>query len=180
MTGLRAIEATIPSTLHTLFRSLRRTHFRRALPRSVRLCNKVRTKYDACMHPCHPRHDGIITDDSKDPRHFAFLVFKAPLTAHALSAVCLGNARQSRDYPIASVSVVHSSGPDASVAYYKVKAGKLTDAYMIHTRVLVIRQRSAYRSVTNPDTTTRTSASPVARRESRVHDAARHRLRFTR
>jgi len=34
MTGLRAIEQTIPSTLHTLLRPLRRTHFQEALRRS--------------------------------------------------------------------------------------------------------------------------------------------------
>lgn len=119
MTGLRAIEQTIPSTLHTLLRPLRRTHFQEAI---VRLCSKIYTKYDACTYSCRPRHGGIIRDDSKDPRHFAFLVFKAPLTAHALSGIYLENARHSRDYPATSISVVHFHADRMLRRVYKVKA----------------------------------------------------------
>lgn len=114
---------------------------------------------------------GVIRGDSKDPQHFAFLIFKRPLTAHALSTVCL----EDRDYPAASVSVVHSGGPDASS---RITKSKLVNS---QTRVRYTpgpcnsTKEAQYCSVTNPNTTTRTSASAAKRR---VHDATRHRLRL--
>lgn len=115
------------------------------------------------------RHGGIIRDDGKDPRHFAFLVFKGtikPPTRPFVSGQRGTESRLSGREPYRSFTPCQRTG--CSVAYYKVKAGEFTDActYDIHARVLVIRTKArAYRGVTNPDTTTRTSASLVARKQ---------------
>lgn len=126
MTGLRAIEETIPSTLHTLFRSLRRAYFREAFPRCVR--NKVPTKYDVCSHSYRSRHGGIIRDDGRYiSMNFFFLFFKSRLTAHALSALCLGNTEY-RPFILADRMLRRA---------YCVKAGKFTDdTYGTHVEAL--------------------------------------------
>lgn len=177
MTGLRAIEETIPSTLHTLFRSLRLAHFREAFPRSVRMCNKVRTKYDVCVRIHIVRVTAVSLGTIENTfRVFSFLFFFFQVAIN-------------RPRVIGPLSRKHRACPFTLTdrmlrRAYCVKAGKFTDdTYVRYTRRgLVIRQRSAYRSVTNSGTTRpgRSGSRKRPELESHVHDAARHRLRFTR
>lgn len=112
------------------------------------MCNKVRTKYDVvCSHSYRPRHGGIIRDDGKYISRFFLFFFKSPLTAHALSALCLGNTER-------IVRSLERTG--CSVARIVSKLVNSQTIRLYGKRVssgLVIRQRSAYRSVTNSGTT---------------------------
>jgi len=63
MTGLRTIDETIPSTLHTLSRSLRRTHFRRGVT-AIRPRSAIKIEQSMMYVRIHStlRHDGIARD----------------------------------------------------------------------------------------------------------------------
>lgn len=127
-----------------------------------------------CSHSYRPRHDGIIRDDRKYISRF-FFFFQVTINHPRVIGPLSRKHRAYRPFTLTD-RMLRSA--------YCVKAGKFTDDTCVRytRRGLVIRQRSAYRSVTNSGTTRpdRSGSRKRPELESHVHDAARHRLRFTR